>query len=94
MPKAAILVDSRSTTLGMQIIALANAMRSVRALGRETELLMNNMKAVGDFTQLEAQYGLVVGDGQNLFNAISNANTDIEASAAFKNVCEKIVPKN
>ena len=93
MPKALIPVDSRNTTLGMSAIAYANACRTVRSAGRELELLMSNMKATADFTLLESQAGLAVGDGNNLFLAISNANVDFEASTAFKNVCEKIYPK-
>jgi hypothetical protein len=96
MPKALIPVDSRNTTLGMSCIAYANACRTVRSAGRELELLMNNMRITGttpDFTLLESQAGLTVGDGNNLLTAISNANIDIEASTAFKNVCEKIYPK-
>jgi hypothetical protein len=93
MPVSLIPVDSRNTTLGMSCIAYANACRTVRSAGRELELLMSNMKAAPDFTALESQAGLAAGQGSNLFNAISNANVDIEASAAFKNVCEKIYPK-
>jgi hypothetical protein len=92
MPKVLIPVDSR-TTLGVASVQFANACRTVRSAGRELELLMNNMKATADFTLLESQAGLTVGDGNNLFNTISNANIDLEASAAFKNVCEKIYPK-
>jgi hypothetical protein len=96
MPKALIPVDSRNTTLGSACVAYSNACRTVRSAGRELELLMNNMRTTGttpDFTLLETQAGLAIGDGNNLLGAISNANIDIEASTAFKNVCEKIYPK-
>jgi len=96
MPKALLPADSRNTTLGMSLVAYANACRTVRSAGREIEALMRNMRETTpapDHTLIESQAGLNVGDGNNIFNALVNANTDLEASAAFKNVCEKIYPK-
>ena len=82
-----------SKTLGMQLIALANAMRTVRSLSSDTVKLMANMNDGTVYTVLETQYGLDIGTGSIVASTIENLNSAITASTPFNLVCDNLIPK-
>jgi hypothetical protein len=92
MAITAITVNG-SKTLGMQLIALANAMRTVRSLGIDTQKLMANMNDGAVYTLLETQYGLS-GNGAAVLATITSLNNQIAASTSFNLVCDNVVPLN
>lgn len=91
MAKTAITANGQ-TSGGNNLIALGNAMRTVRSLTSDTVKLMENMQVGSDVTMLETQYGLETGKGAAVYSTLVALNAAIAAGTDFNLVCDNLIP--
>lgn len=86
-----ITVD-REKSLGNQTIAIVNTLREYQDKLRQLKEIMDNMTDGTDYTKIEAQFGLVTGKGQPLYNLVAGATSELAVDSNFVNLIDWTVP--
>jgi len=83
---------NRTKTLGNELHSLVTAFRTNHSKLKELKDIMNSMTDNVDFTNIEAQFGLRVGDGQAVYDLIVGNLAELNSSPNFKRMNDRIVP--
>ena len=82
----AIKIDMNKN-MGQQLMAIVGTIKQQQSRLHELKLNLDNMAAAPDFTLIEAQFGLVAGQGAILYNIIADTDAGLTADAAFNQFC-------
>lgn len=82
----------RSKTLGNELYVLVTAFRTNHSKLKELKDIMNSMTDNVDFTKIEEQFGLEIGEGQKTFDLIVGNLAELNAAVDFKKMNDRLVP--
>jgi len=82
----------RTKTLGNELYSLVTAFRTNHSKLKEIKDIMDSMTDGVDFTNIESQFGLRVGDGQANYDLIVGNLAELNGSPNFKRMNDRIVP--
>lgn len=74
------IATNTTRRLGADLRQAVHALKEARSDFRELKATMETMIDASDYTLLETEFGLPTGQGQTVYNLVSGALTDMEAS--------------
>lgn len=91
MPVNYITVD-QSKRMGAELLAIVEQLRSSQDKLRQHKEMMDNMTDGITYANIETQYGIPTGKGDDLYNLVAGAVSELAADTNFTNLLDWVVP--
>jgi len=91
MPVNYITID-RSKNMGGELLNIIEQLRLYQDKLRQHKELMDNMTDGVTYLNIETQYGVATGKGDDLYNLVAGAVSELAADTNFLNLIDWCVP--
>lgn len=91
MPINYITVD-RARQQGGELLSVIDNLRYYQDRLRQEKEKMDNMTDGADYTAIETQYGIAAGKGDEVYNLVAGATSELAADTNLAQLLDWIVP--